>query len=106
MNKKELKDNTTELYESVVGIFKDKETINLALYEHLFDDDIIKVLVLLMSYFKLANVPTLILNICINCKEINKEVYEYFFKYCQDKWMYKACQEITDVIKEVEEGKF
>ena len=85
MNKKELKDNTTELYESVVGIFKDKETIDLALYEHLFDDDIIKVLVLLVSYFKL---------------------YEYFFKYCQDKWMYKACQEITDVIKEVEEGKF
>ena len=41
MNKKELKDNTTELYESVVGIFKDKETIDLALYEHLFDDDII-----------------------------------------------------------------
>ena len=106
MTKNEIKLHTKELYESVILVFKDEATVDLAIYENLFDDDYMKVFVLLLSYFKLANVPTLILNICINCKEINKEVYEYFFKYCQDKWMYKACQEITDVIKEVEEGKF
>ena len=46
------------------------------------------------------------IEICLNCKEIPQQTYNIFFQYCQDKWMYKACGEITKTIKEIEEGKF
>lgn len=106
MTKNEIKLHTKELYESVILVFKDEATVDLAIYENLFDDDYMKVFVLLLSYFKLAKVPNKVLEICLNCKEIPQQKYNIFFQYCQDKWMYKACGEITNTIKEIEEGKF
>lgn len=104
MTKKEIKLYTKELYESVMMIFKDEDTIDLAIHENLFDDDYMKVFVLLLSYFKLAKVPNKVLEICLNCKEIPQQTYNIFFQYCQDKWMYNAGEEITKTIKEIEEG--
>lgn len=106
MTKNEIKLHTKELYESVILVFKDEATVDLAIYENLFDDDYMKVFVLLLSYFKLAKVPNKVLEICLNCKEIPQQTYNIFFQYCQDKWMYKACGEIKKTIKEIEEGKF
>ena len=106
MTKNEIKLHTKELYESVILVFKDEATVDLAIYENLFDDNYMKVFVLLLSYFKLAKVPNKVLEICLNCKEIPQQTYNIFFQYCQDKWMYKACGEITKTIKEIEEGKF
>ena len=106
MTKNEIKLHTKELYESVILVFKDEATVDLAIYENLFDDDYMKVFVLLLSYFKLAKVPNKVLEICLNCKEIPQQTYNIFFQYCQNKWMYKACGEIKKTIKEIEEGKF
>ena len=106
MTKKEIELYTKELYESVMLIFKDEDTIDLAIHENLFDDDYMKVFVLLLSYFKLVEVPNKVLEICLNCKEIPQQTYNIFFQYCQDKWMYNAGKEITKTIKEIEEGKF
>lgn len=106
MTKNEIKLHTKELYESVILVFKDEATVDFALDENLFDDNYMKVFVLLLSYFKLADVPNRVLEVCLDCKEIPQQTYNIFFQYCQDKWMYKACGEITDVIKEIEEGKF
>lgn len=106
MTKKEIELYTKELYESVMLIFKDEDTIDLAIHENLFDDDYMKVFVLLLSYFKLVEVPNKVLEICLNCKEIPQQTYNIFFQYCQDKWMYNADEEITKTIKEIEEGKF
>lgn len=106
MTKNEIKLHTKELYESVILVFKDEATVDLAIYENLFDDDYMKVFVLLLSYFKLAKVPNKVLEICLNCKEIPQQTYNIFFQYCQDKWMYKACGEIKKTIKDIEEGKF
>lgn len=106
MTKKEIELYTKELYESVMLIFKDEDTIDLAIHENLFDDDYMKVFVLLLSYFKLVEVPNKVLEMCLNCKEIPQQTYNIFFQYCQDKWMYNAGEEITKTIKEIEEGKF
>lgn len=106
MTKNEIKLHTKELYDSVILVFKDEVTVDLALYENLFDDDYMKVFVLLLSYFKLADVPNKVLEVCLDCREIPQNTYNVFFEFCQNKWMYKACGEITDVIKEIEEGKF
>ena len=106
MTKNEIKLHTKELYESVILVFKDEATVDLAIYENLFDDDYMKVFVLLLSYFKLAKVPNKVLEICLNCKEIPQQTYNIFFQFCQVKWMYKACGEITKTIKEIKEGKF
>ena len=106
MTKNEIKLHTKELYESVILVFKDEATVDLAIYENLFDDDYMKVFVLLLSYFKLAKVPNKVLEICLNCKEIPQQTYNIFFQYCQNRWMYKACGEIKKTIKEIEEGKF
>ena len=75
MTKNEIKLHTKELYESVILVFKDEATVDLAIYENLFDDDYMKVFVLLLSYFKLAKVPNKVLEICLNCKEIPQALY-------------------------------
>ena len=105
MTKKEILDNTKELYDSVTRVFKDEETVALALYQNLFDDNYMKVFVLLLSYFKLANVPNKVLEICLDCKDIPQDTYTVFFEYCQNKWMFNAYSEVREVIKEFEEGK-
>ena len=43
MTKNEIKLHTKELYESVILVFKDEATVDLAIYENLFDDDYMKV---------------------------------------------------------------
>ena len=106
MTENEIKSYTKELYESVILIFKDEDTIDQAIHENLFDDDYMKVFVLLLSYFKLAKIPNKVLEICLNCKEIPQQTYNIFFQYCQDELMNKASAEITKTIKEIEEGKF
>lgn len=106
MTENEIKLYTKELYESVILIFKDEDTIDQAIHENLFNDDYMKVFVLLLSYFKLVEIPNKVLEICLNCKEIPQQTYNIFFQYCQDEWMNKACDEITKTIKEIEEGEF
>lgn len=105
MTDSELREHTKTLYDSVVRIFKNKSNLQLAIYEDLFDDEYIEVFVLLVSYFKLIDVPKEILEHCINCKDIPERTYNIFYKYCQDKWLKKAYAEIRKTIKDFEEGK-
>ena len=102
MNIKEMKEHTKDLYDSVLNIFKDEQTIDLAIYENIFEDNYIKTFVLLLSYFKLANVPNKVLEICIDCKNIPKDTYEVFYEYCQNKWLGNAYKEINHTIAEIE----
>ena len=105
MNKKEIKTRTKALYKSVEDVFKNTSTLNLALYENLFDDNFIKILVLLMEYFKLKRIPKPVLEICMDCDEIDDEVYNSFYSHCQELWLKKANQEIKYAIKEIEHMK-
>lgn len=100
-----MKIRTKALYKSVEDVFKNTSTLNLALYENLFDDNFIKILVLLMEYFKLKRIPKPVLEICMDCDEIDDEVYEAFYNHCQERWLKKANQEIKYAIKEIEHMK-
>jgi hypothetical protein len=106
MTKNEMKEHTKELYTSAVKIFKDKQTINLAIFENVFEDDYMKAFVLLLSYFKLADVPNEVLEICIDGRDIPQDTYEVFYEYCQNKWLFNAYADVRKTIKDFEEGKF
>lgn len=105
MTNSEMREHTKELYDSIVRIFKSKSTLQLAIYENIFDDEYIKVFILLLSYFKLADVPNEVLEYCLDCKDIPERTYKAFFQYCQNKWLNNAYLDVRNVIKEFEEGK-
>ena len=103
MGKIELKQHTKELYESVLDLLKDEENIQLALYEHIFDDPYIQAQILLMEYFKIIEVPKEVLEISLNC-EIEERIYKAFYKHIQNEWLKKAYKEIGVVITEMEKN--
>ena len=103
MTKSELRQNTADLYKSVIKIFDHESTVKLAILENTFSDDYMKTIILLMSYFKLAKVPEQVLEICLTAKDVPEKIYNAFYDYCQNEWLKKAYGEVKIAIKEIEE---
>ena len=88
----------------MIFILKNKTLLQNSIKEQLFDLDYIKVFVLIIAYFKLCDVPTNILDICID-GQLEDDDYKEIYTFLADKWEGKAKNEIDDIIYQIENGE-
>lgn len=92
-------DELKELFVSFHKIFKEKVYLQNALHQHLFDDDYVKMFVLVMDYYNLLNVPPFIIKMSLDARITSEPDWNELVEFASNLWEQKAKKEINKLTK-------